>query len=453
MKIIPFVHDGLGNSSYLVDRGDSRALLVDPDRSVDRYLAAADELGLAIDAVVETHLHADFISGGREVADRLGARVFLPAGAEARFDHVPVDEDAPIELDGMRVEAVYTPGHTPEHLSYLVHLGQTSPVLFSGGSLIVGGAARTDLLDPSLTEQLTRHQYRSIRDRLAPLPDETGLYPTHGAGSFCSTGAGGERTSTLGAERRTNPVFTFDTEDEFVEWFPATFPGAPAYFFKLRTVNQAGPRLLRDVPMPRQLAPEELAEARQGATVVDVRPVHAYLNGHIAGSLANAFRASFATWLGWLLPLDTPLIFVTGDQPIEPIIDEAMLVGFEHFAGWLGGTPEDWHGAGVEVTSQPGVGAPAARAMLADGAVPLDVREPDEYAQGHLPGAIHAPLGDLAARAESLPRDRPVVVYCGQGERATTAVSLLESLGFEALANLDGGIGAWTRERYEVSRE
>src|SRR5581483_5775083 len=204
LNVIAFVHEGLGNSSYLVDIGEGRALLVDPDRTLQRYLDAARARGWRIEAVLETHLHADFVSGAREAAAATGATLFLPRDARVRLPHEPVDGASRFALDGIAVEAVGSPGHTPEHLSYVLRAAASPPALFSGGSLIVGGAARTDLVSDEMTEALTHAQYRTLRDAFATLPDETALYPTHGAGSFCSAGTGGTRTSTLGAERATN---------------------------------------------------------------------------------------------------------------------------------------------------------------------------------------------------------------------------------------------------------
>ncbi len=444
MNVIPFVHEGLGNSSYLVGLGDGEALLVDPDRTIWRYLRAAEERGgWRIAAVFETHLHADFVSGAREAAHATGARLFLPAGAQSRLDHHGVAPGERVGLAGAELEAVGSAGHTPEHLSFVLRAERRPPALFSGGSLIVGGAARTDLIAPDLTDELTRAQYRTLRDAFASLADETALYPTHGGGSFCSTGAGSERSSTLGRERATNPLLAIADEDEFVRWFPTTFPATPAYYSRMRAVNQAGPRLRGEIPPPPPLPPNDFDRARNGALVVDARPKEAYAAGHVPGALSNAFRDSYAVWLGWLVPADTPLLFVTDGLPVEPVVDESLLVGYERFAGWLEGGMRAWEAAGLPLRRTDLVDAAGARRALLDGAAILDVRQVDEYAAGHIEGAVHMPLGELPSRVEELPRDRPLVTYCGHGERASTAVSLLERAGYESLLNLDGGYGAW----------
>ncbi|HLZ69954.1 MAG TPA: MBL fold metallo-hydrolase [Dehalococcoidia bacterium] len=444
MNVTPFVHEGLGNSSYLVEVGDGEAMVIDPDRAIARYVAAAEARGRRIVAAFETHLHADFVSGATALAAGSDATAYVPHGAEARFPHQPLAAGQRVRLAGVEVEAIASPGHTPEHLSHLLRRPAGPPLLFSGGSLLAGGAARTDLIAPEQTEALTRAQYATITTAFAALPDETLLLPTHGGGSFCSAGAGAERTSTLGRERASNLLLAVPDVEMFVRDFPRTFPAAPEYFFRLRAVNQAGPRLRREIPLPRPLSPETFAAASGDALVVDVRPKEAYHVGHIPGALSIPFRDAYATWLGWLTPAETPLRFVTDGVPLERVVDESLLVGYERFAGWLDGGMAAWAAAGLPLRRSPLVQAAAARAQLLAGALALDVREPGEYAAGHLPEALHVPLGRLAGELSRLPRDRPLVVYCGHGERAATAVSLLERAGFAGpLLNLDGGIGSW----------
>jgi glyoxylase-like metal-dependent hydrolase (beta-lactamase superfamily II)/rhodanese-related sulfurtransferase len=442
MNVIPFVHEGLGNSSYLVQLTPDSALLVDPDRSIGRYLREAEVRGLRIIGVLETHLHADFITGSRELLDVTGVEPHASRAGEVRFQHHGVDPGDSLTIEGVRVRVIGSPGHTPEHVSYVLETPRDEPpVLFSGGSLIVGGAARTDLVSPDLTERLTRDQYSTLKLAFADLPDETLLYPTHGGGSFCSAGASGERTSTLGRERATNPLLRLEDEDEFTRWFPTTFPGAPTYFFKMRPINQAGPRLRRVIVDPPALSPEEFHAASETALIVDARPMDEYLQAHIPGSLSIAFRPSFATWLGWLVELDTPLLFVTGNEPLGRIVEESLLVGQENFAGWLAGGIAAWESAGLPLREMRSVGSDEARRLLKNGALALDVREPSEFTLGHLDGATNIPLGLIATSGE-ISEDRPIVTYCGHGERSTTAVSILERRGVDAV-NLEGGFEAW----------
>jgi glyoxylase-like metal-dependent hydrolase (beta-lactamase superfamily II) len=443
MNVIPFVHEGLGNSSYLVGLDDGRALLIDADRSVDRYLRAADERGWRITAALETHMHADFVSGVREVAARIGAQVFLPEGEHARFDHTGVAAGQSLQLYGVQIDVIGSPGHTPEHLSYVLRMAAGPPRLFSGGSLIVGGAARTDLVAPDMTETLSRAQYHTLRGAFAALPDETLLLPTHGGGSFCSAGAGSERTSTLGEERRANPVLDIEDEEEFVRWFPTTFPAAPDYFFRMRDINQAGPPLRADVAAPPALSPSDFDAARDDGLVIDVRNMAAYARAHIPGSLNIAFRDAYAVWLGWLAPPDAPLIFVTGKASIDRVVEESLLVGYERYAGWLEGGIDAWKAAGLTLREQRFVDAKQARQRIVAGSAVVDVREPDEVADGKVEDALTIPLGELSRRVDEVPRDRPVVVYCAHGERAASGASLLERAGLLDLAIVKGGFEAW----------
>ncbi|HET7737100.1 MAG TPA: rhodanese-like domain-containing protein [Tepidiformaceae bacterium] len=442
MDSIAFVHEGLGNSSYLVPTGAGEALVVDPDRNVGRYLAHAEMLGLSVTRVLETHLHADFVTGAREL-QRVGATVFAPAGGGVRYPHYALADGDTLAAGDVRIEVIGSPGHTPEHLAFAAGGGGHAPTLFSGGSLIVGGAARTDLVSPGLSGQLTRLQYRSVTQAFRAFADDTLLKPTHGAGSFCSTGAGGQRSSTLGEERRSNPIFNVPTEEEFVRWFPGTFPAAPSYFFRLRAVNQL-PRLRAEIRPPANLEPAEFRVRAEQGLVVDTRPQSEFMHLRIPGSISVAFRDAFAIWLGWLVDPSTPLYFVLGNEPIEDVTGEAMLVGLEDFAGVLRGGISAWEASGYPVRSSGLVSAARAAEFLAAGAIALDVREPDEYTAGHLPGAVHIPLGQLQTRARELPHDRPLVAYCGHGERSATGLSILERAGFGPLMNLDLGIDGWT---------
>lgn len=438
-------HEGLGNTGYLVEVGSGRALAVDPDRRVRRFLEAADERGWEIVAVFDTHVHADFVTGSLELRERTGATLHIPKEAGVAFPHRGVVPGEQFEVGDVEVEVLATPGHAPEHVSYVVRRDPTEPPgLFSGGALIAGGAARTDLVDPELTERLTRAQFHTVHEAFVDLPDATILLPTHGAGSFCAAGKGGAEATTLGAECSTNPLLAEDDEEAFVEWWPATFPGIPAYFERMRAVNVAGPRSLSDIPTPPALAPAAFEHAHaEGALVLDVRDVETYASGHVHGSLSIHFRDSFATWLGWLVPADVPLLFVTNGAPIDRLVEESLLVGYERFAGYLDGGIKAWVAADRPVTSVPFLGPDDARRALEEGALPLDVREPDEVEQGTIAGAVTIPLGRLDAEIDELPPGQPVLAYCASGERSTTAVSILERHGIGPIVNLSGGYGAW----------
>jgi hydroxyacylglutathione hydrolase len=440
-----FHDEGLGNGSYLLEVAPGRAALVDPDRRVGRYLDAARDRGLEIVAVLETHLHADFVSGSHDVRAETGAELYEPAEAGVSFPHRPVLPGERLELGDAEVEVLGTPGHAPEHVSYVFRgAADAAPLLFSGGALIVGGAARTDLNGAELAERLTRQAHETLHWAFEDLPDDTPLLPTHGSGSFCSTGAGTQHTSTLGEERRDNPLLAM-SEHEFLETWPKTFPRTPAHFARMRELNWTGARLRSDVERPRPLDPQAFAAAAADpdAVVVDVRDAASYAEGHGEGALAIPFRPAFPTWLGWLVPADARLLFVLGDTTVEDVVDASMLVGLERFEGYLDGGMDEWEEAGLPVRSLPALAAHDIVPWMRAGTQPLDVREPDEVERGAIAGSVPVPLGDLPQHARSLPDGRPLLLYCASGMRSTTAASILERAGVGPVVNLRGGYGAW----------
>lgn len=445
MDVRLFRDDGLGNGSYLVHTGEARAVLIDPDRRFRRYFAAAEEAGVEIGAVLETHLHADFVSGAHDLRAVTGAELYEPAEAGVPFPHRPVKPGERFELDDVEIEVIGTPGHAPEHVSYVFRSGsEGASALFSGGALTAGGAARTDLAGPELTERLTRDAYETLRHAFEDLPDDTPLMPTHGAGSFCSTGSGSKHTSTLGAERATNPLLAM-TDDAFLHDWPATFPRTPAYFARMREVNWSGPRLRSGIEPPRPLDAKAFAAAasRHDAVVVDVRDKDAYAEGHGQGALAIPFRDSFPTWIGWLVPPEATLLFVVDGVPLDDVVDACLLVGLDRFGGYLDGGLDAWRAAALPVRSLPGIVSEDAVPWLEMGARPVDVREPDELERGAVAGSVAIPLGDLPKRTGEVPSGRPLIVYCASGMRSTTAASILERAGIGPVVNLKGGYGAW----------
>jgi len=447
LTILPVLDDGLGNQSYVVALGDGRTLVVDPSRDPAPYLRIAETLGLQVDFAVETHLHADFISGGRELAAQ-GATLFAPHAAQLQTTYQALDDGDEVKLGRFRLRALGTPGHTPEHLAYLLLDRSTPYALFSGGALIPGGAARTDLIDSDQTEQLARALYRSVRHHLASLPDDLIVYPTHGAGSFCSAGAGGQRTTTLGQERQVNPLLTTPDEGAFVQTLLSGLGSYPSYFRRLRAVNQGGARVygrtLPDLPL---LSLETFRRQQAaGAMLIDTRPFPEFAAAHVPGAVSIALRPAFASWLGWLIPVDRPLIFVMGpDQDRRDLVSQCLKIGYESLVGELDGGMAAWRGRGLREA------AIALRQPIDDlGRAPLDVRQDGEWARGHLPGAQHLELGSLKDSTHVLPAGA-LTLYCGHGERAMTAASLLEAQGRKDLAVLDGGFEAWSEAGHPVA--
>lgn len=446
--LIPLIDTGLGNSAYLVDLGDGRALAVDAGRDLRALRETAERRGLTVAYAADTHLHADFLSGAVQLAHDHGARVLASATGGRAFPHTPLADGDETDLGGLTLRALATPGHTDEHLAFLLLDGDHALGVFTGGSLIVDSAARTDLLGADRTEELARAQYTSLR-RLATLPDETAVWPTHGAGSFCSTAQGRERTSTIGAQKRTNPLLSISStpstsdgsdesdesdEDAFVRRLLAGLGSYPDYFDRLAEANRRGPAVLTSAPrLPALDAGQVRALLAEGGQVVDARPVADYAAGHIPGALSIPLRDQFATWLGWLLPDTVPLAFVTGDdQDLGELAWQAYKIGYERLAGRLTGGMPAWLADGNQQATTAFVTADRA------GDRPyLDVRQDAEFAAGHVPGAVHIELGGLAAHALDAPAGP--VVACGHGERAMTAASLLERAGHTDIAVLDGG--------------
>ena len=441
--IHPVVDEGLGNSAYVVELGDGRALVLDPARDPTPYLELARWRRLRIAYAAETHLHADFLTGSRELVAAAGAQILAPRASRLGFAHQGLEDGEEVDLGGLTLRVLATPGHAPEHVSYLLLDGPRPLALFSGGALLVGTVARTDLASPELTEPLARAAYRSLHQRLLQLPDELSVYPTHGAGSFCSAPVGSERTSTIGAERRHNRLLAARDEDAFVAELVAGFGGYPPYFLRLRERNRVGPELLgRDWRVLPLLAADQVrAHLAGGGVLVDARPITAFAAGHIPGALSIALRPAFASWLGWLLD-DRPLVFVLDDdQDRRELVRQCRTIGYDHLLGELAGGITAWRTAGL-----PEVQLPLAEAERLDDhpGVVLDVRQASEVADGYLPGALAIELGDLAADPlpVQLPKG-PVTVMCGHGERAMTAASLLQRAGRNDLRVARGGPRDW----------
>ena len=435
--LIPLVDEGLGNSAYLADLSDGRALAVDAPRDLRALRQAASRRGLRMAFAADTHLHADFLSGAVQLAADDGVTVLAAAAGHRAFPHTALADGDEVDLGGLTLRALATPGHTDEHLSYLLLDGTRELGVFTGGSLIVGSAARTDLLGASRAGELARAQYRSLR-RLTVLPDVTGVWPTHGAGSFCSAPAGAARVTTIGAEKAANPLLAEPDEDAFARRLLASLGSYPAYFARLAEVNRCGPARLGGEPGLAPLAPAALrALVDRGGWVIDVRPVAGFAAGHIPGAVSIPLRDQFATWLGWLIPDGVPLGFVLapGQDPAE-VAWQALKIGCENLAGQLADGMAAWQADGgpVEKTGLVTVGQ-------MDGRPVLDVRQAAEYAAGHVPGAVHVELGDLPARAPDALAG--AVVMCGHGERAMTAASLLQRAGHRGLAVLAGGAPDW----------
>ena len=436
--LIPLVDEGLGNSAYLADLGDGRALAVDASRDLRVLRQAAARRGLKVAFAADTHLHADFLSGAVQLAADEGATVLAAAAGRRAFPHTALADLDEVDLGGLTLRALATPGHTDEHLSYLLLDGTAELGVFTGGSLIVGSAARTDLLGTSRTEELAHAQYHSLHRLAIMLPDATPVWPTHGAGSFCSAPPGTARVTTIGAEKASNPLLAAPDEDAFARQLLASLGTYPAYFARLAEANRHGPELVTTAVGLAPLTPAALdALPGQGGWVIDARPITDFAAGHIPGAVSIPLRSQFATWLGWLVPGEVPLGFVlAGGQDPAEVAWHALKIGYGNLAGQLAGGMAAWKAGGGRAERTELISA-----SRLDGRAVLDVRQVAEYASGHVPGAVHMELGDLPGRAQDAPEG--AVVMCGHGERAMTAASLLERADHRGLAVLAGGAQDW----------
>ncbi|MFE2327783.1 rhodanese-like domain-containing protein [Streptomyces sp. NPDC059385] len=432
----------LGDTGYLLVSGDEAAL-VDPQRDSWELLESCASRGVRIRYVLETHVHNDYVSGALEVRAATGATVAGPARAPYAFDHLGLAEDDEISVGDVTVRAMETPGHTAEHTSYLVFDDTARPptAVFTGGSLLVGNAGRTDLAGPGRTEELARAQFRTL-GRLALLPDATRVLPTHGAGSSCAAGpVAGERTSTVGAERRTNPVLAARDEEEFVRGRLTGLPPYPAYYRHMAPINRRGPHVLGGPPAPRPLTPAVVEGlAGGGAQIVDGRGRAEFAAAHLPGALCDELDDRFASLVGEIVPFGTRLVLVL-PEPEEDAAREAMTqllrIGYEDVAGYLAGGVAAWAAAGRPLRSLRTADAAELAGRL-DGRRVLDVRP--GHPEGGIPGTLRVPLAELPHRLGELPRDEEVYVVCGTGRRAAIAAGLLDRAGIPVTAVISGGV-------------
>ena len=434
-RIHEFVDEGLGHSSYLIDLGNGAAAVVDPPRFPDAHETLAKQGALRIAWTMDTHSHADYVTGSPGLAARAGATFVAPEASRLETPHQPVRDQERLELGGgISIVAIATPGHTPDHHAYILEDNKKPIGLFTGGSLMVGTVGRTDLCGPELAVPLAHEMYRSLQ-RFDDLPDNLNVYPTHGAGSFCSAPGGAERTTTLGRERADNPLLQASSEDEFVERLVAGFGTFPSYFARLPEVNRRGPRRYDTLPSLDRLDAEAVERhVAAGGLVVDVRPFARFGAGHIPGSFSNTLRPVFGSWLGWLIAADRRLVFVLDpEQDRAELVRQCLDVGHEHLVGELDAGIDAWAAGGRPLATIPVVGANHLVGPV------LDVRQRIEYETGHLPGAANVELG--AIPGTPTPRGS-VTVMCAHGERAMTAAALLAA-GHHDVSVFDGGPDTW----------
>lgn len=458
MELRQFVIEGLGHISALVVDDVARlAAVVDPRRDVDLYLDEAKARGVRVSHVLETHLHNDYVSGARELAQLAGAVHIHAAGAELRHDHQPVRGEETFDVGSLRFRVLDTPGHTPEHLSYSVadrSRADEPQLLFTGGSLLVGAVGRTDLLGAEHAEPYARQMHASLHDRLLSHEDSVTVLPTHGGGSLCSKDIATTPWSTVGFERRHDPLLAIDEVEDFVRALLSDQPAFPGYFWRMRPTNQAGPAPLGGVPAPRPLSVDAVRALVGGeGLVIDARSPAAYATGHIAGSLSIPAGSAFGTWLGWIAPHDRPLVLLLDSvDDWDRQIRQALRIGYENIAGYLEGGLAAWQASGGEAEAGSSISVDELRAQLSHepGMLVIDVRQASEFESGHVPGALQLHAGDLPDRLSELPRDRPIATICASGYRSSVAAGLLRQAGFRDVSAVRGGLPDWRAAGYPV---
>ena len=465
MFIRRFFEPKLAQASYLIGCAAARdAIVIDPNRDADQYVAAAEAEGLRIAHVTETHIHADFLSGSRELAARTGATLYVSDEGDAAWKYAFAGDPGVTRLhDGDRikvgnvlVDVVHTPGHTPEHLTFLITDGAvaTEPIAAATGDFIfVGDVGRPDLLERAVNmtgtmEAGARTLYRSLQ-AFATRPEWLQIWPAHGAGSACGKGISAIPHSTLGYERRFNWAFQAETEEAFVQSVLAGQPEPPKYFAVMKALNKEGPRVLGGFTRPPALHLSALeAHLAAGRLVVDTRPASAYAVSHIPGTINIPLNGSFTTWAGWLIPYADDFYVIAQAGAVDTLVRDLAMIGLDRISGSFDPAVVDaWTGAGKRAGTVPQITVADLRESLAHQAVTLlDVRNQNEWQGGHIDGARHIPLGYLADRLAEVPRDRPIVVQCAAGGRSSIGASLLRAHGVEPpVINLIGGIGEWRK--------
>jgi len=470
MIFVRLYDDQLAQASYLIGCAKAgTAVVIDPNRQADQYIAMAEGAGLTITAITETHIHADFVSGTRELAAGTGARIFLSACGPPEWQYefrgesgvTLLNDGDSLSVGNVELRAVHTPGHTPEHLSFLVTDRATAPEpmgILTGDFVFVNDVGRPDLLEKAASVSGAAaegaHQlFRSLA-WFKTLPDHLQIWPGHGAGSACGKGMSAVPQSTVGYERRFNWAFSVSDEAEFGRQVLAGQPEPPRYFAMMKRINRRGPALLGVVTLPERVAEHRLAPLLEsGAVVVDTRLAAEFASGHIPGTLSIPYNKSFPTRAGSLLPYDQDLYLITragGSGHLDGVVASLRMIGLDRVAGYFG--PEVFElwlqeGKSLGRVDQLSVENLAARRQEL---VVLDVRERSEWDAGHIPGAVHIPLTALPARLQELPTGRPVAVHCQAGGRSAIAASVLRAAGLSQISNLSGGFEAWTAAGFPV---
>lgn len=466
-----FYDEKLAHASYLVGcQATGEAAIIDPGRDIEPYLRSAEENDMRIVGAAETHIHADFVSGSRELAERTGARLYLSDEGDENwkyafakgYDHQLLRDGDSFLIGRIRLDVMHTPGHTPEHVSFILTDtggGADRPMgIFTGDFVFVGSIGRPDLLEKAAgiagtSDTGARQMFYSVQ-RFKDLPDYLQVWPAHGAGSACGKGLGSIPSSTVGYEKLFNPALTYDDEDQFVEYLLADQPEPPTYFAVMKRVNKEGPAVLRGLPVPVHLPADRLPQLlEQGNQVIDTRPSGAFADRHIPGTV-NIPADQISAWAGWLVDYDRPVYLIASAQMLGEIVHDLTYIGIDDIAGYvepaaldtlaeMGHQPQSY-----EVTTPHKI----ADDILNGDVMLLDVRNRTEWDEGHLPNAEHIMLGYLSQKAEEIINGKPIVIQCRTGNRSAIGASVLLAKGAREVINLQGGIRDWTAAGYPIEK-
>lgn len=454
MLIKHFFIGKIAHSSYLLV-GENRCAVIDPQRDVDIYIAEARAMGVDITHILQTHLHADFISGHMDLARKTGAEIYIAKSAECEFDHVGLSEGDSVELEDVVLEVLETPGHTPEHLSYVVidRSRSDSPIgVFVGDTLFVGDVGRPDLF-PDMAEELAGKLFHSLHDKLLKLPDYVEVYPAHGAGSLCGRAVGAKWRTTIGYERNFNSALQIKDKPAFIKSLTTNMPPAPDHFSRCSDINREGPILVADLPAMEELKPDQFKErlGDPNTAVLDTRGYHAFASQQMADAWHLDLNGNFPTFAGWVLPTDKDILLVADDH--ERALETntwARRVGVDRITGYLDGGMVAWAVAGFRTGHTGLISAEELHNMIIGAAdfVLLDVRARLEYKDSHIKGAINIPVAELRTRHRELDKDRTTVVICSSGNRSSLGASILKQHGFHDVSSVAGGLSGYSAAGY-----
>ncbi len=454
MQLKHFFVKKIAHSSYLL-AGGKQCAIIDPQRDVELYIQEARAQGVEITHILQTHLHADFVSGHMDLAEKTGAKIYIAKSANCTFDHVPVVEGDVIEIEHLRLDVLETPGHTPEHLTYVVtdtNRGSEPIGAFVGDTLFVGDVGRPDLF-PDIAVELAGKLYHSLHDKLMKLPDYCEVYPAHGAGSLCGRAMGAKYLTTIGYERIYNPALQIKDKAAFIKSLTEDMPPAPDHFSGCSDINRYGPVEVEDLPRLQELNIKQFKERMQDkdVQVLDSRNYLAFGSQHIAGAWHLDLNGNFPTFAGWVLPTDKDFLLVADDyhKAVDSVV-WARRTGVDRIVGYLDGGMTAWITGGLETRDVRQISAETLHDMITghENFTLLDVRAPAEYEDSHIEGAVNIPVADLRTRSGELDKNRLTVLICSSGNRSSLGTSILEQHGFTTLLNVAGGMTGYSAAGY-----